>query len=91
MCRFPYRVAYLNAEPTEQVDEIVDIENLRYVGQGDLLACEENGRNHFERFVFRALRVDVAVEFVSSFDDESAHMGKALGCEWWWGEWRIGW
>ena len=86
-----YRVAYLNAEPTEQVDEIVDIENLRYVGQGDLLACEENGRNHFERFVFRALRVDVAVEFVSSFYVESAHMGKALGCEWWWGEWRIGW
>ena len=59
-----------NAHLAQQVDEVVDIENVGHIPDDDRLGREQDGRNDLECFVLGSLRSNLAMQFVSAFDDK---------------------
>ena len=54
----------------EEVDEIVDIEDVWYILDGDGVGRKQYGSDDFEGFVFGSLRCYLSVELVASFNYE---------------------
>ena len=71
---------HAHAHPAQQVDQVLDVQDLRDVGDGDRLGGEEDGADHLQGFVLGALGMDLAAEAVSAFDDKTAHMCSTSGC-----------
>ena len=69
------RIALFHLDPHggEQVDEPVDVHDVRQVGNRDGLGGQQHGAHHLERLVLGPLRGDGSMEGMPSFDDESAH------------------
>lgn len=68
----------LHADGLEEVNQVIDIEDVGDVADNDLLAGEQSGTEDLQRLVFRPLRGDAAVEFVTSFYDKCGHISKCF-------------
>ena len=69
--RAAFEVMYDNTHLAQELDEVEGVEDLGDVGDGDFLAGEEHGTEHFEGFVLGTLGPDGATQGVATFDDET--------------------
>ena len=65
---------YRHADRREQVDEVIDIKDVRQVVDDYRLLGEQHGAEHLKCFVLRALRGDGTMQFMSSFDYKCSHI-----------------
>jgi len=59
-----------DAHRSDEVDEVVDIEDVGQVVDDNRLSCEEHGAEHLQRLVLRALGRDTTVQLMSTFYDK---------------------
>jgi hypothetical protein len=57
----------------KEIDKVIDVEDVGDIVQGNLVRREERGAEELEGFVLGALRGDVSLQGVSSFDDKCTH------------------
>ena len=57
-------------EVSNQLNEFVDISNVRYVSDGNGLVCKQYGAKDLQRLVFGTLRNNFSAKFFSSPDSE---------------------
>ena len=73
-CIVVARVAcHLYTDFFEQLDKVVDVENVGYVGDVHRLVGEQRSCNHFKCLVFGSLRSDGSAECMSTLDYECFH------------------
>ena len=61
---------HLHAHVGQQTDEVVHVQDVGQVADGDGVGSEQGGAKHLQGFVLRALGGDGAGELAASFDDE---------------------
>ena len=72
VCIHPF-FAYLNPHFAEQLYEVVHIENVGHIMNSHFVARQKCGADDLQHLVFRALRIYVAMQFVSALNDKRSH------------------
>ena len=64
----------VHPDSAQQLDEVLDVQDLRDIGDRDRFGGEKYGADNLQGLVFRALWGDFAVQAVTAFDDKTAHI-----------------
>ena len=67
-----------HAYRSEQVDEVIDVQDIRQVVYHDRLFSQEHSTKYLQCLVFRALWGDGSMEFMSAFDYKCCHIRYSL-------------
>ena len=59
---------YFYAHITEQLYQVIDIQNIRNVSDNHFLVCQQRSTKHLQHFVLSPLRHNLPLQFVPSFD-----------------------
>ena len=59
-----------DTHPAHEVDEVVDIEDVRHIPYDDRLGRQQNGRDDLQGLVLGTLRYNLSMQFVSAFYDK---------------------
>ena len=64
---------HLHTNVAQQLDEVVDIEDVRYIGDAHRVAGEQCGTDHLQRLVLGTLRCDGSLQGVTTLNDKRCH------------------